>query len=188
MIKLQEEKVWDIIIKTKSHTHIHGSLKSSGTLGLMVREGKFIIPGSLIKGKWRDALRSIQGEKCINGEGNTSCGCLSCRIFGESGFSPSTIRISDCIANDDIDKITSSIRTQVAIDRHLKLAKYGALVFIETIPEGVVFKGKVRIATGKLSAADIAMLRAAVSGVIKSIGSGASRGLGKVDITLEVVD
>lgn len=187
-MKLQEEKVWEITIETKTQTHIHGGLGSSGTQGLMIRDGRFIIPGSLIKGKWRDALRSIQGEECVNGASNTSCGCTSCRIFGESGFAPSIIRVSDCISNDTVDKITSGIRTHVAIDRHLKLAKYGALVFIETIPEGTVFKGKVRITTGKLSAADITKLKAAATGVIKSIGSGVSRGLGRVDILLEVMN
>ncbi|NLY19465.1 MAG: hypothetical protein GX045_11185 [Clostridiaceae bacterium] len=188
MMKLQEEKIWEITIETKTQTHIHGGLRSSGMQGLMIRDGRFIIPGSLIKGKWRDALRSIQGEKCVNGAGNSSCGCLSCRIFGESGFAPSIIRISDCISNDTVDEIASGIRTHVAIDRHLRISKHGALVFIETIPEGTIFKGKVRIATGKLPAMDITKLKAAATGVIKSIGSGASRGLGRVDVSLEVVD
>jgi len=187
-MKLQEEKVWEITIETKSQTHIHGGLKSSGMQGLLIREGRFIIPGSVIKGKWRDALRSIQGEECLNNTGNTPCGCPSCRIFGESGSSPSVIRISDCISIDTVDIKTTRIRTQIAIDRHLRLAKHGALVFIETIPEGTVLKGKVRIAIGKLSSRDIAMLRAAISGVVKSIGSGASRGLGEIDISLEVMD
>ena len=49
-MKLQEEKIWEITIETKTQTHIHGGLRSSGMQGLMIRDSRFIIPGSLIKG------------------------------------------------------------------------------------------------------------------------------------------
>ncbi|NLN65285.1 MAG: hypothetical protein GX144_07745 [Clostridiaceae bacterium] len=182
------DTLWKMTIKTQTEMHIHGGVKISGVQGLMKRDQKFIIPGSTLKGKWRDALRSIQGTACIQGYGDRKCGCLSCRVFGEGGFSPSIIRISDCIEKKGEETKAARIRTQIAIDRFRKTAREGALAFVETVPEGTIFEGSVRLTVRDLTEKEIAMLKAAAECLLVSIGSGVSRGLGNVKIALEVME
>ncbi|NLM75519.1 MAG: hypothetical protein GX187_05435 [Clostridiaceae bacterium] len=179
---------WKLTIKAKSPLHIHGGIKETGVRGLLQRRGEYFIPATTIKGKWRSALRGIQGTACRSGNGDEPCGCLSCRIFGESGYYPSNIIVSDCMKIEQQGAKKEMIRSRIAIDRFRKTAVDGALVFTEVIPEGTVFEGRVELEAKDLEDREIALLKAALTELVTFIGGHASTGLGSVSIELEVMD
>ena len=81
-------------------------------------DGRFVVPGSTLKG----ILRSRAEYVCrVVGAGvctNHQCGeCHPCRLFGYGGESRNARRAKIAVADSVIANATSELRTHVAIDR-----------------------------------------------------------------------
>lgn len=151
--------------------------------------GRFIIPGSQLKGKLRHACEQLlrsrgvdlcrpprPDEMCPHAEGVTSP-CLLCAIFGSPAVR-SRLRFHDLTAKA-ADLPDETLRAMVSLNRRRRTAEAGRLFLVETAPNlaGLRFENAEAI-TGHLSADSHAHLLLAGLRLLFAWGGGASRGLG----------
>lgn len=137
------------------------------------------IPASTIKGKLRDNFIKLTNANHFDKD----CNCISCKLFGKQGYSPSKIYIDD-FYTEESPKIT--IKYGNAIDRYRKVAKDSAL-YSEEIVSNKVFLGEVTVYFKEDTIKYKQDLELAFK-MIDFIGNGKSRGHGYVEIEIEEVN
>ncbi len=188
------EKQWQItaIIDTAlcigdSGTGETGADKST----VKTSDGKLYIPASTLKGIWRHACEIIaRSEKhfvCDSPRAENMCAsnhCVICQIFGSPTLE-SRIYINDLIHDADPDIETTATRSGVTINRKRRVAEDQRLYFTETsIPNaGFEFSGGVSL-SNSITDEQIKLLNAGLN-YIHAIGSGKTRGLGWISISIE---
>lgn len=191
------KKVYNVSVKLLSALHINGGADLSGVRVTVKSEGKAYIPATLFKGITRSNFEKIAGlfsgtGKCIGKDNPRSdCGCICCRMFGKSGFQRSRI-IFDNLTTEQ--ELTYSIRTNIAVNKHLLTARYGALVNIETVDvtdkskNNIVFSGQITAFYPDDCAEQAEAFLIEAVEMIENIGFGKSRGLGFVEATISEAD
>lgn len=190
-------KVYTVTITLKSPLHINGGISPNGNRTFIKHDNKPYIPATLFKGIVRNnfemlvnTYNPLGGIKC-NGKNNSSepCNCISCMMFGKSGFQKSRIIFDNLEMSNKFDEFQPEIRANTSINRYLKTVKNEALVFSEIVPINDNKNNPIQF-IGEISAyypesMDIIenYLKASIS-LIKNIGNGKSRGLGFVEVSL----
>jgi len=145
-------------------------------------KGKPYIPGSTIKGKVRSNFYKLVLPEHKEGP----CECPLCSIFGGQGYNPSRIYIDDLIMEESSEnREPAFIRISSAIDRYKRTAKHEAL-FITEVVKPAVFIGTIKVYFDEETLKYKQDLELAIK-MIDSVGSGGSRGYGRVKVYLEEV-
>lgn len=175
------EVLYNVTISTLSPIHIGlGAQNKNDTIALTVKDSKEIsmIPGTTVKGALRSSFARLQDGEHVPHE---ACECKVCRLFGKGGFSPSRIYVDDFKKVDQLGE-TRAVLSSNRIDRHRKVCVEGAL-FSKEVVYGV-YQGMITAYVEDEQQKE--QLKAALQ-LIKSIGSGKSRGLGWVGVKVEEV-
>lgn len=169
-------------------------------------DGKLYIPASTLKGIWRHTCEIIARSKkhfvCDSPRAENMCPtkkediqihqsdamvndhCIICQIFGSPTLE-SRIYINDLLHDADPDIKTTAIRSGVTINRKRRVAEDQRLYFTETsIPNaGFEFSGVVSL-SNNITDEQIELLTTGLN-FIHAIGSGKTRGLGWISISIE---
>lgn len=171
--------VYTLKIKSKTPLHISSGIEEGGYIdSYLVKdiEGKAYIPASSIKGKVRDNFYMLLNTYFDEDKATQ----ITNMLFGSEGYNPSKVLFEDFKSNSDLKP---TIRFGNAIDRYTKRSKDGALMNIETV-EGGEFKGKVTAYIPDDAVEYEKYLNMAIK-MVESIGADKSRGLGRVEISLD---
>lgn len=150
-------------------------------------DGRFVVPGSTLKGILRSraeyVCRVVGAEVCTNHQ----CGeCHPCRLFGYGGESRNARRAKIAVADSVIANATSELRTHVAIDRFTGGARDQLLYTDEVVTAG---QFRLRIyALEPLDDLDRLLIDVALTDLhdgLVGIGGRTTAGLGTVRITSE---
>jgi CRISPR/Cas system CSM-associated protein Csm3 (group 7 of RAMP superfamily) len=170
-----------------------GAGGTGGTLAdkVVVRDGygRFILPGSQVKGKLRHAceqlLRAYEVPLCRAPSPEAMCPnaddveppCLLCRVFGSPG-DRSRLHFHDLPAVA-LDAPPETLRAMVSLNRARRTAQEGRLFLVETAPhvQGLEFAGEDAV-TGFVSEAAHVHLLLAGFQLLFAWGGGSTRGLG----------
>jgi CRISPR/Cas system CSM-associated protein Csm3 (group 7 of RAMP superfamily) len=173
-----------------------GSGGSEGTLAdkVVLRDGRgrFILPGSQVKGRLRHAceqlVKAYKAPVCRPPRPDTMCPnydedptleppCLLCRIFGGPGQA-SPLRFHDLVAQQPALP-EQTLRAMVSLNRARRTAEPQRLFLIETAPHypGLEFRNEEAI-TGHVKEPAHAHLLLAAARMLFTWGGGSSRGLG----------
>ncbi len=195
---------YPITIKLLSALHINGGTDANGNRVTVRADGQAYIPATLLKGMIRENFtkiwNSLYGDKNVKcNEADSAelpCSCISCRMFGKAGFQRSRIYIDNCISNQEL---SYQLRANVSIDRYTRKSLDTALVFTEVVDryakvndkiENVIFNGGLAVYyPAEMSALHHCRIEAVLIESIKMInylGLGKSRGLGFVEISIEI--
>lgn len=193
---------YPITIKLLSALHINGGTDINGNRVTVKSNGKAYIPATLLKGVIRENFikiwNSLYGDLQCNGadSAESPCSCISCRMFGKAGFQRSRIYVDNCISSQELNY---QLRSNVSIDRYTRKSLDTALVFTEVVDrftkgndkaEDTVFNGGISVYyPADLTVSQQCKIEAVLVESIKGInyiGLGKSRGLGFVEVTIEV--
>lgn len=125
----------------------------------------------------RNPKEELSGPKAY------TCSCYACRLFGNTALA-SRVRVGDLYPPDGVKPLTS-IRYGVAIDRVTNAVAQGPFE-LEAVTDGE-FSG--RITARNLTVGQFGLLAAAlldISDGLVPIGYGKSRGLGRVQLAIDV--
>lgn len=164
-------------------------------------DGKLYIPASTLKGIWRHACEAIAPSMgdysvCRSPRAENMCPlhpeteddqdkyCIICQIFGSPKIA-SIIFINDLTMDTELATESTEIRNGVTINRQRRVAEDQRLYFTETSRPnaGITFSGDVTLGC-RITNTQIDLLRAGLN-YIHAIGTGKTRGLGWLQITLE---
>jgi CRISPR/Cas system CSM-associated protein Csm3 (group 7 of RAMP superfamily) len=157
--------------------------------------GRFIIPGSHVKGKLRHAseqlLKSVGKNVCDSPRAATMCPnppggvppCVACRIFGSPAY-PSSLRFYDLVqdvgSEEAIPEIVApSLRAMIGVNRRRATVAEGRLFLVETAPyfSELRFSSNEAVSGSLDSEASLRLLLAALK-LVPAWGGMKSRGLG----------
>ncbi|MBP5605148.1 MAG: hypothetical protein J6X60_06360 [Ruminiclostridium sp.] len=198
------KKTYQISVKLLSALHINGGTDINGNRITVKTDGNAYIPASLIKGMvrenftklWKTAIPDAVKCKCECKTDVKQCGCMTCRMFGASGFCRSRIYFDHL---ESTQELHYGKRSNVSIDRHTRKAVDKALVFTEVVEprvHNIINKATPCLFTGtitvfyppELSEKEKKQIEAVFVqsvGMITNIGLGKSRGLGFVETTVD---
>lgn len=183
------KKIYEINMEIKSAVHINAGTRGDGRQITVKSNGEMYIPATVIKGVVRNnmegIIKALQPDyKCCGKENvGKSCDCIMCKFFGKAGFQPSRI-IIDNLYNKKND-IQMELRTNNGISRYNRRTQEGALVTSEAISTAgdILFSGVMTVYyTKELEKYENILLKSFT--MVDSIGSGKSRGLGRVKVTV----
>jgi len=177
-----ERITYNIQIKLKSAVNISSGETRSGNVSIMMKDiyGYPLIPATTIKGIIKSNYIYLHNlyHKVSN------CDCEACRIFGSSENISSLVLFEDLKPKDR--NYFVNFRMGTAIDRYRR-AVFQSLFSQETV-ESATFCGKVVLFLNKtLIDSNVKKKFEMATRFIQKIGSGKSRGLGEVEVTLEEV-
>ena len=175
------KKIYGIEITLLSALHINAGVDQSGVRVTVKADGRPYIPATLFKGLVRAEFSAL-----LEGLGEDS-DRISTQFFGGGGFCRSHTIFSDLTTAQESN---TELRTNISTDRFTRKVYEGALVNTEVQPqcdkngEAVVFSGEMTVYyTDEEMLRYEPVLKRAVEQIC-SIGSGKSRGLGYVRISL----
>ncbi|MDE6788267.1 MAG: hypothetical protein K2J47_02980 [Ruminococcus sp.] len=195
---------YPVTIKLLSALHINGGTDVNGNRVIIKSGGQAYIPATLLKGMIRENFtkiwNSLYGDEDLKCNGTdsaeSSCSCISCRMFGKAGFQRSRVYVDNCISNQNL---SYQLRSNVSIDRYTRKSLDTALVFTEVVDryakakdktENTIFKGGLAVYYPvEMSTLHHCRIEAVLVESIKMIsyiGLGKSRGLGFVETSVEI--
>ncbi len=178
------KKVYEIKITLLSALHINGGVDSASTRITVKQNDKAYIPATVFKGIVRDRFSALLSAITDN-EAETAT--VAKDFFGAGGFCPSRTIFDNLITQQPIE---TELRANVSINRYTRKALDRALVFTEVQPpvdmngQPVVFSGDMTVhyKNKQMQQYECVLTKAVES--ILCIGSGKSRGLGFVKISI----
>ncbi len=187
------KKVYDVKVELLSPMHINGGVSADGKRITVKSDDKPYIPATLFKGLVRNnfemLINTYRNEECNGKEtAKKPCQCMTCTLFGKSGFQKSRIIFDNLESKQDLK---TDIRTNISINRYLRKANDGALVFSEVVSNydsngnNAAFDGQITAYYPVNQDEEYEKyLKAAIQN-INCIGLGKSRGLGFVKIEVK---
>lgn len=187
-----------VSVRLRSDLHIGtGSGGRSWVDRAVVRDatGRPLIPGSHMKGVMRDNTEQLaallEHRICRAPRAENMCetqndACIVCKLYGNPKL-PSSLIFSDMLMQERyVDPaLVVSIRNNVSIDRHRKVAKDGRLFNSEVVSSAVSFAGEILI-TRCLTDEEKRLLKLSAS-FTERLGGSKSTGMGVVTVELSEV-
>lgn len=173
------KKTYEITVKQLSAMHINGGTAPDGKRITVKYDGKAYIPATLFKGVFRGSFAALSAALKIDSK-------VCADFFGEEGFKKSRV-ILDNLLTDQSSAFET--RTNVSISRYTRKTLDQMLVTSEVQPpfdkdrNPMVYKGEMTVYyrdEDECLKYEKLLLKALT--MIKTIGSGKSRGLGFVEV------
>lgn len=170
-----QEIVLEVIISAESPINIGSGEKSkNGTTKLTVRDdkGRSYIPGTTLKGALKQSFRLLVGNKHHQG----ICSCDMCKLFGTPSYAQGKMYIDNFEIADENERV--QIRKSNKIDRRRGVCVESALFQEEAV--FAKYKGEI---TAYIENEEQKQMIINGLHLIEQIGSGSSKGMGRVKIT-----
>lgn len=174
------KKEYTVTVKLLSSMHINAGVAPDSKRVVVKENGVPYIPATLFKGLVREKFKVLLNTFDPSADGITD------RLFGSEGYNRSHVIFDNLYTTQEF---AYEIRSNVSISRYTRKNTDAALVFSENVScfdkngDALVFTGDVTVYLSENMKKYEAFFTEAI-GMIDSIGSGKSRGLGLAEVSI----